>query len=64
MAHSDSLRVQFQQAVESIGLRWRQTLIWVKDQFTLGHSDYQQQTEPIAAGTMPDEPLTEYEPIG
>lgn len=64
MAHSDSLRVQFQQAVESIGLRWRQTLIWVKDQFTLGHSDYQQQTEPIAAGNLPDKPLTEYEPIG
>ncbi|MBW3092659.1 DNA modification methylase [Bifidobacterium sp. 82T10] len=64
MAHSDSLRVQFQQAIESVGLRWRQTLIWVKDTFTLGHSDYQQQTEPIAAGTLPDKPLDEYEPIG
>ena len=55
MAHSDSLRIPFQEAVESIGMRWRQTLIWVKDQFTLGHNDYQNQYEPISAGSLPDD---------
>lgn len=63
MAHPDSLRVQFQKAVESVGMRWRQTLIWVKDRFTLGHSDYQNQYEPVATGTMPDPSDVESEPI-
>ncbi|MDK7263346.1 hypothetical protein QP473_14375, partial [Enterococcus faecalis] len=46
-------------------MRWRQTLIWVKDTFTLGHSDYQQQTEPIAQGTMPGDAdhIETYEPV-
>ncbi len=65
MAHSDSVRPGFQKIVEECGMRWRQTLIWVKDTFTLGHPDYQQQTEPIASGTMPgiDESETTYDPI-
>jgi len=64
MAHSDSVRIPFQQAVESLGMTWRQTLIWVKDQFTLGHSDYQNQYEPIATGTTPEsEPAKEADPI-
>lgn len=53
MAHPDSFRVPFQQAIEKIGCQWRQTLIWVKNQITLGHNDYQNQVEPIAYGFLP-----------
>lgn len=65
MAHPDRVRPGFQKIVEECGMRWRQTLIWVKDTFILGHSDYHQQTEPIASGTMPgiDESETTYDPI-
>lgn len=65
MAHSDSVRPGFQKIVEECGMWWRQTLIWVKDTFTLGHSDYQQQTEPIAQGTMPGDAdhIETYEPV-
>lgn len=64
MAHSDSVRTGFQRIVEECGMRWRQTLIWVKDTFTLSRSDYQQQFEPIATGTMPIEEMEKtYEPI-
>lgn len=54
MAHADSARIGFQKLVEDCGMRWRQTLVWVKDAFVPGHSDYQQQCEPIANGTLPD----------
>lgn len=53
MAHPDTFRVQFQQAIEKIGCQWRQTLIWVKNQITLGYNDYQNQVEPIAYGFLP-----------
>ncbi|HEY6793395.1 MAG TPA: site-specific DNA-methyltransferase [Kineosporiaceae bacterium] len=32
---------------------WRQTLIWVKDQFVLGHADYHWRHEPIFYGYTP-----------
>lgn len=54
MAHPDTYRVQFQQAIEKVGCDWRQTLIWVKSQLSLGHADYQNQVEPIAYGFFPN----------
>jgi site-specific DNA-methyltransferase (adenine-specific) len=32
---------------------WRQTLVWVKDQFVLGHNDYHYRHEPIFYGWSP-----------
>ena len=37
----------FQAAVQAVGWTWHQTLIWAKDAFVLGHSDYHYQHEPI-----------------
>lgn len=54
MAHPDKYRVQFQQAIEQVGCDWRQTLIWVKSQLSLGYADYQIQEEPIAYGFFPN----------
>lgn len=53
MAHPDTYRVDFETAITSIGYQWRQTLIWVKDQLSIGHSDYQNKYEPIAYGFTP-----------
>lgn len=39
-----------QQAFVRHGFRWSTTIIWVKDRFTLGRSDYQRQHEPILKG--------------
>lgn len=47
VAHSDVLRIPLQEAMVDAGFRWRQTLVWVKDRFVLGHSDYQWQHEPV-----------------
>lgn len=54
MAHPDNYRVEFQEGIESLGIQWRQTLIWVKSTITLGHCDYQNQFEPIAYGNLPE----------
>lgn len=35
------------------GWRLRQTLVWVKDRFVLGHADYHYQHEPILYGHVP-----------
>jgi DNA modification methylase len=50
VAHSDSMRVQFQQAMESAGVKYRQQLVWVKNVLVLGHADYQWRHEPILYG--------------
>ena len=44
--HADSVGSDFRKAVTSAGWSLRQTLIWVKNQFTLGRQDYQWQHEP------------------
>ncbi len=48
--HADAQQPAFQAAVEAEGLTYRQSLIWVKDHFTLGRQDYQWQHEPILYG--------------
>ncbi len=47
VAHSDVLRVPLQAAMERLGIRYRQTLMWVKDRFVLSRADYHYQSEPI-----------------
>lgn len=43
----------FQRALRAAGFEWHQTLIWRKDQFVLGRSDYHYQHEPILYGWKP-----------
>lgn len=51
--HADYERYNFEKAVRGAGLMIRQTLIWVKDHFTLSRQDFQWQHEPCQpAGTM------------
>lgn len=45
---------QFIDAFERAGWSWRQTLIWVKDVFVLGHSDYHYRHKPILYGFTQD----------
>ncbi len=59
VAHSDVLRVPLQTAMERLGIRYRQTLMWVKDRFVLSRADYHYQSEPIAEGELE----REYEPL-
>lgn len=42
--------VNFESALNSVGLKVRQQLIWVKNTFTLGRQDYQWQHEPCLYG--------------
>lgn len=53
------IHLQFLLALEDVSLPLRQTLVWVKDRFVLGHSDYHYRHEPILYGATdgPDEPL-------
>ena len=44
------LHAVFQKAFTRAGFEWHQTLIWRKDAFVLGHSDYHPQHEPIIYG--------------
>jgi site-specific DNA-methyltransferase (adenine-specific) len=44
------LVADFMAALDGAGLKMRQTLIWVKDLFVLGHSDYHYKHEPILYG--------------
>lgn len=53
IAHADTARVTFQTCAEEAGLIIRQNLIWVKNNSTFGHSDYQYQHEPILYGFTP-----------
>ena len=48
--HSYETREAFKKAFEAAGLRYHETLTWVKNQFALGHMDYQNATEPILYG--------------
>lgn len=51
IAHpAGALALQFHLAVEDVGWRFRQGLVWVKDVFALGHSDYHYRHEPIIYG--------------
>lgn len=47
VAHADKQRTTFEQALLANDYQLRQTLIWVKNRFTFGHSDYHYQHEPI-----------------
>ena len=48
--HADSEGLNFRSACEETGLHVRECLIWVKNSFVLGHSDYQWQHEPCLYG--------------
>lgn len=48
--HSTKESVNFISAMKNAGFKVSQTLVWVKDRFTLGRSDYQWQFEPILYG--------------
>lgn len=51
--HASSTRRDFEWAMQAVGLEEKQYIVWVKDSFTLGRSDYHWQTEPCQpAGTM------------
>jgi len=50
IAHADSEGLNFRRAMETAGWLHKQTLIWVKNSFTLGRQDYQWQHEPILYG--------------
>jgi DNA modification methylase len=45
----------YAQALIDAGLRLHQELVWVKDAFVLGHSDYHYQHEPIFYGYAPSD---------
>ena len=48
--HSTKESVNFIEAMKDAGYKVSQTLVWVKDHFTLGRNDYQWQHEPILYG--------------
>ena len=54
--HSTKESVNLIKALREAGYKLSQTLIWVKDHFTLGRSDYQWQFEPILYGWREDKP--------
>lgn len=63
--HADSERFNFEAAVRDAGLIERQTLIWVKDHFTLSRQDFQWQHEPCLYGENPlPFPDTDEVPLG
>jgi DNA modification methylase len=45
-----ALQCDFINAFDRAGWLWRQSLIWVKDPFVLGHGDYHYRHEPISYG--------------
>ena len=54
IAHpADPLSLTFLQIVQELGWKLRQTLVWVKDGFVLGHADYHYRHEPILFGYLP-----------
>lgn len=54
IAHADTERVTFQEAMTRRGIHFRQNLIWNKDSLVLGRSDYHYKHEPILFGYTPD----------
>lgn len=59
VAHSDVLRVPLQLAMERLGIRYRQTLMWVKDRFVLSRADYHYRSEPIIEAEV----VRDFEPL-
>lgn len=59
VAHADTERITFEQALLVSGFLVRQNLIWVKNTMVLGHSDYHYRHEPILAAQQPGEPEPE-----
>lgn len=53
VAHSDTERMKFEQAMLEAGIVVRQNLVWVKDRLALGRSDYHYRHEPILYGFTP-----------
>lgn len=51
--HASSSQRQFENAINAVGSTVRQQLIWVKNHFTLGKSDYQHMHEPCFYGWKP-----------
>ena len=48
--HSTKETVNFTQAMVAAGFKYSQTLVWLKNHFTLGRQDYQWKHEPILYG--------------
>ena len=48
--HADSEGYNFRGAVNDVGLKLSECLVWVKDSLVLGHADYQYRHEPILYG--------------
>lgn len=67
VAHADTKRMVFEQALVDAGLRVRQNLVWVKNSLVMGRSDYQYRHEPILAAEVLDDEaavrVLEHEPI-
>lgn len=55
VAHSDSEALAFHRAFAGAGFHLSGVLVWVKDRFMIGQSDYQQRHEPILYGWRPAE---------
>lgn len=53
IAHTDTSRIDCQTSAQEAGLIIRQTLVWAKQRFIFGHSDYHYQHEPILYGFTP-----------
>ena len=51
--YADSEAVNFRQAILDSGYKLSSTLIWVKNSFVMGRSDYHMQHEPIIYGWIP-----------
>ena len=64
--HADSEGAAFRVALKETGILFKQVLIWVKSQFTLGRQDYQWQHEPCIFAVNEEQEyeagLKQYEP--
>lgn len=54
VCHAETQRTYLEGALADAGVLMRQALVWVKDRFVLGHSDYQNAHEPILVGEVPE----------
>lgn len=54
VCHAESQRSYLEGALATSGYLLRQALVWVKDRFVLGHSDYQNGHEPILSAEVPE----------
>lgn len=53
VAHADTERLRFEQAMRTAGFDVRQNLVWVKNTMALGRSDYHYRHEPLLYGFAP-----------